>query len=129
VLWRAGRTFDATTDAPTAARHFVDECLRSWGLAMEIERIALAVSELVTNAVTHGRGPVALTLGANDDRIRVDIEDQGGGAPVLPPADPQHRGAGGWGLRLVDALADDWGIDTHGQGTTVWFEHRLPQLT
>lgn len=124
---QAGRTFDATTYAPTAARHFVEECLRSWGLAPETERIVLAVSELVTNAVTHGRGPVGLTLDANDVRVRVDIEDEGGGGtPVLPPPDPQHRGAGGWGLRLVDTLADDWGIDTHGHRTTVWFEHRLP---
>ena len=125
MLWQAGRTFEATSYAATAARHFVEECLRSWGLAAAAERIVLAVSELVTNAVTHGRGPVALTLGANNDRVRVDVEDQGGGTPVLPPPDPQHRG-GGWGLRLVDTLADDWGVDTLGHRTTVWFEHRLP---
>jgi hypothetical protein len=40
--------------------------------------------------------------------------------------DPRHRIAGGWGLHLVDTLADDWGVDTQDQQTVIWFEHWLP---
>jgi anti-sigma regulatory factor (Ser/Thr protein kinase) len=125
VVWQTARTFEPTEFAPTEARHFVDECLTAWGLSEVTERIVLAVSELMTNAVTHGRGPIAVSLAATADRVRVDVGDEGGGTPVMRPPDPTHRLAGGWGLRLVNALADNWGIDTHGQRTTVWFEHWL----
>lgn len=126
MVWQTARTFEPTEYAPTEARHYVDECLTAWGLSEVTERIVLAVSELMTNAVRHGRGPIAVSLAATADRVRVDVGDEGGGTPVMRPPDPTHRLAGGRGLRLVNALASNWGVDTHGQRTTVWFEHWLP---
>lgn len=83
--------------------------------------MTLAVSELVTNAVIHGRGLFEVTLTANDGTIRIEVADQGGGRPKL--AQPDIGAArGGWGLRFVDELADDWGSTREGTRTSVWME-------
>jgi anti-sigma regulatory factor (Ser/Thr protein kinase) len=80
----------------------------------------LLVTELVTNAVRHGGA-------ANDrprrqaDRIRVEVVDSG--TDFEPPAPPTSGDAsGGWGLFLVDRLAERWGICPARAGTCVWFE-------
>ena len=76
----------------------------------------------MTNAVTHGRGRIALTLGATDTGIRVAIADEGESTPVVRKPDPEHRVSGSWGLHLIDRLADNWGVDADDDGTVVWFE-------
>ena len=51
--------------------------------------------------------------------MRVEVTDAG------PGFDPAHRPepseAGGWGLRLVDAMADRWGVEVTPL-VRVWFE-------
>jgi anti-sigma regulatory factor (Ser/Thr protein kinase) len=81
---------------------------------------SLCVTELVTNAVQHAppRGRLELTLAVDDDRIRVEVVDPGGG---FDPGPSRKGDEGGWGLMIVDRLADDWGVEA-GERTTVWFE-------
>ena len=105
---------DAT--APRRARQLVEEHTG----ALEGERrdaIALLVSELVTNALLHGEGDIVLTLEPRGQVLRVEICDHGRAHPHVR----ETAGAdGGWGLRLVDAMALRWGL---GQDATrVWFE-------
>lgn len=86
-----------------------------------LEDVRLVVSELVTNAVLHGpsdRGPVTLKLRvAGPGRVCGEVADQGDGVvEILEEASD----GGGWGLRLLDELADRWGVR---EGSThVWFE-------
>jgi anti-sigma regulatory factor (Ser/Thr protein kinase) len=87
--------------------------------------LRLLVSELVTNAVRHaglGRGErIRLVVTARDRHVRVEVHDPGRGfSPRAPRPDPAR--ASGWGLYLVDELADRWGVDGAGAGTLVWFE-------
>ena len=85
--------------------------------------VRLLVSELVTNAVRHGRGcdgGVELALQVEDGCVRVEVVDGGGGF-VPRPRDPDPASMGGWGLVVVDRLADRWGVEGAG-GTRVWFE-------
>ena len=95
--------------------------LRAWGYSNEADAITLAVSELVTNAVIHGQGLVEVSLTANDGTIRIEVADQGGGRPKLGQPDI-GAARGGWGLRFVDELADDWGSTREGTRTSVWME-------
>lgn len=77
----------------------------------------LLVSELVSNSVAHGVGTVVLRLELEGDLLRVEVGDQGHGKPAIR----QEAGAdGGWGLRLVDALARRWGVQDGD--ALVWFE-------
>ena len=122
---QARRTFGKTAHAPTEARRFVSEYLDDSGLSDLRERIVLAVSELTTNAVTHGSGPIDVTLDTTIDRLRVTVTDDGGGTPAMHRPDPPDNPEGGWGLHLVDTLADRWGAERHDHRLVVWFEHGL----
>jgi anti-sigma regulatory factor (Ser/Thr protein kinase) len=109
---------DRTVDAPCAARQHVR------ALAVErTEDAALLVSELVTNAVKYGPvdGEIRLTIDQDATRTRFTVHDAGAGPlPRMRPAStPAHEG-GGHGLRLVDSIADRWGVERGS--TRVWFE-------
>jgi anti-sigma regulatory factor (Ser/Thr protein kinase) len=74
------------------------------------------VSELATNALRHGQGTVTIRIVVALDSLTVEVADEGHGAVAIAPA---PGASGGWGLRIVDALADGWGASV---GTTrVWF--------
>jgi anti-sigma regulatory factor (Ser/Thr protein kinase) len=87
--------------------------------------VVLVISELVTNSVRHAGldagEPVQLSVGLDDDTVRVAVRDPGPGfKPPSAPSDPAH--IGGWGLVLVDQLAQRWGVDHDGEANVVWCE-------
>jgi anti-sigma regulatory factor (Ser/Thr protein kinase) len=92
-------------------------------------RLDLLISELVTNAVRHSSGwvtdPILVRVLAVDDRMHVEVRDAGRSSDdvVGPLAPVPHPRSSGWGLWLLDRLADVWGVD-RSAGTTVWFELR-----
>lgn len=114
-----------THQSPWLARR----ALGDWyGAALQPDELHLAkllTSELVTNAVLHGRGRIVLAAGLSDGRLRVQVTDEGPGFAYRGA----HRGLDqqrrfdrplGRGLAIVEAESARWGI---GQGTTqVWFE-------
>ncbi len=85
------------------------------------------VSELVTNAVRHGTGRIMLRADLDEDRMLVEVIDEGGG---LERAIREHdfEAVEGFGLRIVDAESSRWGA--HEGTTHVWFEleRRGPRL-
>ena len=86
-----------------------------------LEDAQLLVSELVTNAVRHAEGEaVRLVVALTGGTLRIEVHDPGRGFELKPPPDDPLR-ASGWGLVLVEELADRWGID-HDPQTRVWFE-------
>ena len=85
--------------------------------------VRLLVSELVTNSVQHAQvsadDSIVLLVSIKDTFVRVEVRDEGPGfqAPAEPPPDDADSG---WGLFLVEQLADAWGQGGDGKG--VWFE-------
>jgi anti-sigma regulatory factor (Ser/Thr protein kinase) len=80
------------------------------------------VAELANNAYIHGAGAIELRMTFLEDRIRLEVIDEGSntGVRVRDSIDPA---SGGNGLRLVESLALRWGAY---EGTTnVWAEIRL----
>ncbi|MFG3213849.1 ATP-binding protein [Streptomyces tendae] len=84
--------------------------------------IVLAVSELVTNAIEHGKGGVALRVQCADNELHVAVTD-GSPAPASLRS-PNDDDDSGRGLLLVTVLADRWG--TSEDGKTTWCRFRLP---
>lgn len=110
-----------TTDlAPSLARAFLREVLgRHHLLAVEGDA-ALLMTEVVTNAVHHGGPPLGLRIGCTDRVLRVSVSDSSSRPPATGTGDMLDTS--GRGMVLVEALADDWGVEQHpGNGKDVWF--------
>jgi anti-sigma regulatory factor (Ser/Thr protein kinase) len=106
--------------APGSARRAVERMSEHVDPAL-IPDVKLLVSELITNSVKYGgEGDVVLQLESqHPGHIRVVVVDLGSGfIPVARDRPPTE--AGGWGLHLVETLADRWGV--HEGSTHVWFE-------
>ncbi|MEW6475127.1 MAG: ATP-binding protein [Actinomycetota bacterium] len=119
----------ATPLAASVARHAVA------GLAPYLEpgvaeNAELLVSELVTNSVRHAGLPeeatIEFSVRASAEVLMVEVADAGHGFDH--PATPRPRvvagmaEASGWGLFLVDRIADRWGAVQVDGETRVWFE-------
>jgi anti-sigma regulatory factor (Ser/Thr protein kinase) len=109
--------------APAHARAWASEQLPPLPADVAAD-VLLLVSELVTNAVRHGRPDIEISLTATFDRVRIEVRDGGDALPVLPRDQPSIDRPTGRGLLIVAATASDWGIvrSAHTAGKTVWAE-------
>ncbi len=121
----------ATDEAPGAARAALADALApptraEFGLAPLDETARLLVTELVSNSVRHASAPadttVRVDIAVDPVCLRVEVHDEGADEPELVRGDSD---GGGFGLTLVDRLADRWGIDHDDMGTRAWFELSL----
>ena len=115
------RTLSVVPTAPSEARR----SLHALGGALPANRLddlRLVVSELVTNAVIHSGLPeddaIVLKVRILPRRIRVEVIDRGRGFPEAPSRTAEHHG---FGLPIVDELAERWGTE-NGPETRVWAE-------
>ena len=87
--------------------------------------VLLHLTELVTNAVRHsGLRPdesVHVKLHQWSRRVRVEVVDPGTAFTRVRPSAREDQ-TGGWGLLLVDRIAESWGVGRSASGTCVWFE-------
>ena len=103
------------------ARRFVREHCTGFGMsAAACDEVLLLASELVTNAILHGRSEVRVGVSCVDFHVRVTVHDENSRRPVRVSQDPDALD--GRGLALVAALASSWGVDDEVEGKAVWFE-------
>lgn len=118
----AAWTLPAEPSAVREVRHGVRATLERWGLAALADTSELIVSELVTNAVNHARGPIEVRL-LRGRSLVCEVGDSSFAMPTL--RDPDTGADTGRGLRLVDRLAYRWGSRPTPCGKVVWAEQRI----
>jgi anti-sigma regulatory factor (Ser/Thr protein kinase) len=123
TVW-TGR-FSGGTLAARAARRAVREALGGELPERRLGDVELLVSELATNSVRHAGSDedaeISMTARVDDKCIRLRVCDTGDGFEEDGAPEPDSERAGGYGLVLVDRLADRWGVQRNG-GFCVWFE-------
>lgn len=105
------------------ARRLAADALSPSGTPAAGDDLALVITELVANAVRHGRGRrISLRLQADGLRVRVEVENRRWTTrPRRRPASDVRQS--GRGLALVAACSRDWGFESEGRGLTrVWAE-------
>ena len=116
-----------TTSAPSReVRHQAADVLARWESGpTSARRRCCCCSELVTNALLHGRPPVELRLRRDRRHLTLEVHDS---APTLPPArPPSPDDEHGRGLLLVSLIAQRWGTRPTPDGKAVWCVLELPQ--
>ena len=114
-------TLPSVPESVPTARHRLDS-LSERLPEPQLEKLRLLVSEVVSNSVRHGdgAGPIEVRITLDRSSVRVEVEDPGRGFRPAVAGDPIER-QHGWGLLLVERMADRWGVVASGS-TVVWFE-------
>jgi CheY-like chemotaxis protein len=111
-------------DSPASvsrAREFVARTLAEWDAGVDAGDALIVASELVTNAIIHGRTACELQLSITGSAVRIEARDGGGGTP--DPMAPTKTGTHGRGLHIIAALTSAWGIEhVPSGGKVVWAE-------
>jgi anti-sigma regulatory factor (Ser/Thr protein kinase) len=121
--WSRQLPLPPSGQAPGLARQAARDALSAWRLEELTETAVLLVSELVTNAIQHasaGGSAIVLRLETAGDWLRIEVHDP-------DPCEPAPRllaglEESGFGLVLVDAMADKWGVRQTVNGKAVWAE-------
>lgn len=108
---------------------FIEGILRGFGTAESlIADIAISVSELVNNAVSHGnRGDfekvVSVSIEKQDGKVAISVSDEGGGfdpTAIASPVDDENLlKEVGRGIFIVKSLMDSVETKKTDKGTTV----------
>ncbi|GAA4817603.1 ATP-binding protein [Streptomyces ziwulingensis] len=119
-------------ESAALARRSVRTTLACWGLEELSDSAEVIVSELVTNAVLHGRP--AWATAEDPGRCRLTLERPSPGVVWLTVADPSPRrpvrrtappdAESGRGLAVVGELAARFAVQAAKTGKAVWAELR-----
>lgn len=125
-------TIGPSFEMVSVARHFVCDAFVVLGADARGDEAALLTSEAVSNAIRHAGTPITLAVMRTGDRVRVAVHDEDSSALPVPTSQsteirPGEITPGGHGLHIIDALADDWGVEAvDGDGKVVWFAITVP---
>ena len=106
--------FEPEPESAKAVRRFVAETMPG---ALRLDDIMLVASELVSNVIRHARTEFEVQLSRENDRIRLEVSD---GSSIIPAIDDLDESK--HGLRMIEALAQQWGVEATETGKIVWVE-------
>ncbi|MFH0243629.1 ATP-binding protein [Streptomyces sp. HK10] len=117
--------FRAVPEELRGLRLMIREQLGLWGLTELADDVEVVAGELAANVVRHvGQDTAAtLVLAVGDGLLRLEAHDGSHAVPaVRQPGDYDENGRG---LRLLAALAAEWGTMLTASGKVVWCEFSL----
>lgn len=121
-------TLPREAESAATARKLVRTALAAWGLEDHIDDATVVITELVSNAVDHGRLPSIRVLVSRptENWVRLGVVDRSKAIPIMR-ADSDGDRIRGRGLVLVDSLTQRWGTDLYRWGKQVWGEMRVEE--
>ena len=108
----------ADLSAGRRARAFVRSRMCPEHAGEVLDRALLVVSELIVNAVEHGRPPVRAGVDCRSGLLRLEVSDGSDDEPRL--SSPGLDAESGRGVALVASLSSAWGVRPEAVGKTVW---------
>jgi anti-sigma regulatory factor (Ser/Thr protein kinase) len=109
------------TAAVRVARVAVAETCAAAGIEeASTDDAVLLTSEIVTNALVHGRSEARLTVTVTRGLVRVEVSDDNSRHPRTVERDVEALS--GRGVEIVASVASRWGVRDDLHGKTVWFE-------
>jgi len=103
-------------------RSFVDRAATTLGSQVARPDLAVATSELVSNAMALDAGDVVVRVSPGRwHGVRLEVTDCGPGVPEVGDQDAWDP-SGHRGLQIVDQIAADWGVERQGGQKVVWCE-------
>ena len=115
--WAAIASFPPHPQNVGHARRITRTALAAWDAHDLVDSAETVVSELVTNALQYGRGPVDLTLALTGRHLRIAVTDEGTSLPV--PREAAEDAQSGRGLSIVGMLVESWEVVVRLTGKTV----------
>jgi len=109
----------AEVSSPAQARRFVNDTCTAWDVDGLRQDACLIASELVENAVQHGRSRARLRLDLCRGVLTISVRDDAPAPPVRRTVGTAPTG--GRGVFIVDVIARAWGYaPTWAGGKVVW---------
>jgi serine/threonine-protein kinase RsbW len=112
-----------------AARDRIRGALRDRCPDALLDDARLVVSELVANSLRYARPlddhTIRIGWSIRADVLRLTVTDGGSTTSAPSPRRPGEMATGGRGLKIVQTIAERWGVDRKGSSTTVWAELTL----
>lgn len=113
--------FEPAPESVPLARRAVLRTLVGRGLDRIADTTCLLTSELVTNAIQHAQHSLDVVVTVAENRVRVEVHDDGKRTPLPLAEAPQELGS--YWLLLLSDLANRWGFQHERDGGGVsWFE-------
>ena len=116
-------TLVAMPEAVAHARRWVGAIASGPLDGEQAAKLKLVISEIVTNALRHGRPGESIDLAVTPKAgfLCVQVTDDGPGLVPRPRA-LEAEEHGGFGLYFVEQLTRRWGVTRENCRTRVWFE-------
>jgi anti-sigma regulatory factor (Ser/Thr protein kinase) len=105
--------------AAAAVRRWLRDLLSDW-VADSLQTVQLLTCELVTNAILHTDDMIEISVDRTEAGVTVEVIDRNPAKPIVK--EYGSDAVTGRGLRLVDALSDQWGVRGDERRKSVWFE-------
>jgi len=116
---------DPEPSSAATVRSTIRHALHAFGVSKPvIDDAVLVATELVGNALRHASalpsGDLEVCWEVDGERVTVQVTD-GGGRQLPHMLTPDRDATTGRGLMIVDAVAEEWGVESLSDGgTTVW---------
>lgn len=120
--WEESIRLPAEPSSAAAARTFVRDMLRRSNHTSLEDAALLCVTELVANVSVHtDSSECMVTVKDSDEDVVIEVTDEALEVPAVEPLSDESEH--GRGLRIVEALARDWGVLRHSDsGKSVWLQ-------